>query len=597
MRIVQRGMFAGPAETVSKDLYATIEGGSVTRRRSSLTLGPSSEVTCDTYFGRFPASYWQRWTRVGEVSLRARVTGAGRLSLAASDVGGFAAVVAVWEDTEGGAREIVLTARLDRFADGGSLWLRAQTEAGQDLRVEDVRWCVSSPGAGRRTALAICTMNRPADCLETLRALAGDAQALAAVSAVYVVDHGDDLVRDQDGYAQVAKDLGAGLRYLTQPNLGGAGGFTRGLYEVAGERMSTLLMDDDVLLEPDLVVRITAFADQAAEPLIVGGQMINLYHPTILLADAQQTDLDGIQPGVPMPHSGVDVDLLGGRLQERRLDAGYNGWWACLIPPEVVERVGYPLPLFFQGDDAEYSYRARARGVPTVTLPGAGLWHTDFAWKDLDEFNRYFLLRNYTIISALHGRFTLLRLVRKLAAEFAQHLLSMRYGLAETLLMAVEDFLAGPRILHDGGVDALARVRAARAAHPETRRHPAPELPRLVPEAPPIVGAGRRPPLAAARGLLGRLLGRHRHAVGAVPHDEAHWWHVAGFGTAVVTDASQQGFRVRRHDRGRMLTLARRGARVLLRLVRRGRAARTAYRRALPELSSRRNWSRLFGAD
>src|SRR5262245_57054526 len=71
----QRGLYAGPAPIVSKDLYAEIEWGSAVRDRDSITLEPSGKVTSNTYFGRFPASYWQRWTTVTEVAVEAVVTG------------------------------------------------------------------------------------------------------------------------------------------------------------------------------------------------------------------------------------------------------------------------------------------------------------------------------------------------------------------------------------------------------------------------------------------------------------------------------------------------------------------------------------------
>ena len=48
-----------------------------------------------------------------------------------------------------------------------------------------------------------------------------------------------------------------------------------------------------------------------------------------------------------------------------------------LIGIMIVREVGLPLPLFFQWDDIEFGYRARAHGFPTVALPGAGIWHAD----------------------------------------------------------------------------------------------------------------------------------------------------------------------------------------------------------------------------
>ena len=641
--LAMRGLFRGPSDLVDPELYARVGRGSAGLERTRLRLEPGTEVSGNTYFGRFPASYWQRWTRAEEVTVRLTATGSGQLLLRASDSLGGDRTVASRTLREATATGITLTVRLDRFLDGGALWLDAATGPDQVLRLEEIRWTVPAPARPRRTAVTICTMNRADDCLGNLEALAGDPDALAVLDTVYVVDQGSDLVRDRAGFAAADSALGGRLRCLTQPNLGGAGGFSRGLYEATGPAPGrptppdVLFMDDDVLLEPDLLVRMTAFAASTAEPLILGGQMLNLLHPARLHAGAEYTDLDRARPGALMPHSLHDAELLTADPdtgltphQELRLDAGYNGWWACLIPAEVTAAIGYPLPLFFQGDDAEYSYRARAHGFPTLTLPGAGLWHTDFAWKDHDEVNRYFIVRNYTIISALHGRFPLPLLLRTLVAELVPYLMSMQYGAAATVISAVEDFLAGPDTLADGGTETLGRLRRMRAGYPETRRHRAADVPGLpsnaivIADPEPGRGGGVDRPglrdLALLRGLFTPLLGavsppggraaRLRQVTGlprngaqgpggrvypALRHAEAHWWHVAPLGTALVTDASQEGFRLRRYDPVVQARLTRAAATVLWRLLREGPAVRGRYRAAAAALGSRRNWTRLFG--
>src|SRR5439155_111811 len=93
---------------------------------------------------------------------------------------------------------------------------------------------------------------------------------------------------------------------------------------------------------------------------------------------------------------------------------------------------------------------------PTVTLPGAGVWHADFSWKNWDDWSRYFSFRNSLITSALHSDFDRSRIIQHLSKQLTDYLVSMRYGLAELMLRAVEDFLAGPDVLL-----ALARRGAA----------------------------------------------------------------------------------------------------------------------------------------
>lgn len=603
--VSQRGLFAAPFYQVPDDLYCTVEKGDAARERQAVVVEPYSRVSTNTYFGRFPASYWQRWTAAAEVRVEAVVSGSGRLSVVASDSYGSPRVVAA---TDVGPRpadpaaeqEVLLTALLDRFVDGGGLWLEIATHDHR-LSVRQVRWSVTAPARLRPTAVVICTFNRPDDCLYTLEILGGDADAMRMVDAVYVVDQGTDTLESRDGFALIREILGAKLHYLRQPNLGGAGGFTRGLYEVTdvqhADHANVLFMDDDILLEPDTVIRMTAFANRATEPVIVGAQMLYLLHPNLAYSWAQTTNLPVLEAGVPVPDNVLRVDVLRQR-QERRVEAGYNAWWSCLIPSEIVADIGYPLPMFFQWDDVEYGLRARARGHPTVTLAGTGVWHADWDWKDEDTWNNYFNHRNVLIVNALHGDFDSKASARVLGERLLRYLVTMRYGLAASVLKAVEDFLDGPESLRDGGVAAAAAVHQLRAAYPETQLHPVCEVPGIPSTAMPLV-PGAPPPsrdrAVMAKRLLWQLLGKPA-GTAALSERDARWWFVSRFRTVVVTDASQQGVRVLRLDRDQLITLGRRSVKVLRRLRREGRRAQQQYRDALPELTSRQNWQRLFNA-
>jgi galactofuranosylgalactofuranosylrhamnosyl-N-acetylglucosaminyl-diphospho-decaprenol beta-1,5/1,6-galactofuranosyltransferase len=291
----------------------------------------------------------------------------------------------------------------------------------------------------------------------------------------------------------------------------------------------------------------------------------------------------------------TDADLTE-QQQETRVDATYNAWWTCLIPSEVVEAIGYPLPVFFQWDDIEYGLRARAAGFPTVTLPGAGVWHADFGWKNWDDWSRYFSFRNSLIASALHSEFDRRRIVEHLAKQLADYLLTMRYGLAALMIRAVEDFLRGPEALEDGGAETAAVVRKLWSEYPETTNHPpsaVPGVPSVGMSKTPLLGRPSMPRAVLAKRIVWQLLRRSR-GTAAISTAGAHWWHVSRYETAVVTDPSQEGVRIRRFDRDLMIGLARRGGAVLWRLTREGERARQQYRERLPELSSRETWTRLF---
>jgi galactofuranosylgalactofuranosylrhamnosyl-N-acetylglucosaminyl-diphospho-decaprenol beta-1,5/1,6-galactofuranosyltransferase len=592
---VQRTLFAPPRDLEPIELYYSIQQGTALAERTRLAIDPHTRVDTNTYFGRFPATQWQRWTDTGQVQLLARVHGSGRLSLLASDGDGQSRVVENVAVSAPAPKWVELRADLNRFADGGALWLEAFTGR-EGLTLSDVGWHVAGPEHSRAAAVVFCTFNRADDCLVTLRTLADDQACLDRLDAVYVVDQGTDTVASRDGFAAVSRALGAKLHYLRQPNLGGAGGFTRGLYEAtsgadADQWPYVVLMDDDIMLEPDSMLRMIGLAELAAEPVLVGGQMLQLLHPQRLHVGAEYADLARLRAGRPMPGAVHDADMTEYH-QDIRVESEYNAWWSCLIPPEAIAGIGYPLPVFFQWDDIEYGLRARAAGYPTVTLPGAGVWHADFAWKDWDDWPRYFSVRNALIVSALHGEFDVARTTRFLAGELCRYLVSMRYGLALTLIVAIEDFLSGPGVLTDGGQRAVAGVRRLRAEYAETRVRPANHSPR-----PPGVRPGpepSKPELVLMKRLAWHALGKSRGEASVAARDN-EWWHVSLFDTAVVTDPSQEGVKIRQRDPASLRTLALRGAQVLYRFSRQARRARQDYGAAMPELTGRANWARLFG--
>jgi len=143
----------------------------------------------------------------------------------------------------------------------------------------------------------------------------------------------------------------------------------------------------------------------------------------------------------------------------------------------------------------------------------------------------------------------------------------------------------------------MKEIRRIREDYPETKRHKATDVPGIASNDIGIINTPPRPALQRVvllKRVLDRVLGRSRFGLGAVPIDEANWWHIAQFETAVVTDASQEGVRVRSYDRVKMFALAKQGARVIQRLRKEGAAVQEQYKRAMPELTSRENWKRLY---
>jgi galactofuranosylgalactofuranosylrhamnosyl-N-acetylglucosaminyl-diphospho-decaprenol beta-1,5/1,6-galactofuranosyltransferase len=355
--------------------------------RRALKVPAHSKISLASYFNAFPASYWKRWTEVDEVVLRLKVRGVGRLDVYRSKPNGDTVHL---EGAPVSSRKawswLEFRVSLAPFEDGGWVWFDVFTND-TELELDQAAWTTDVELPQQRVVVGTTTI-RPADCVVALRTLGEDPQVMDVVEKVVVADQGPQKIRDTPGFDEAAARLGAKLQVIEQANLGGSGGFTRVMYEGVynSDAEQVMLFDDDIAMEPDGVLRSNAFARAATNPVIVGGQMLNLQARSRLHTMGEVVDLGAAvwraAPGAVTDHDFAKKPLRKSTKLHQRIHSTYNGWWMCLFPREVIERTGLPLPLFIKWDDAEYSLRAGEHGYPTVTLPGAGVWHMPWTGQE-----------------------------------------------------------------------------------------------------------------------------------------------------------------------------------------------------------------------
>jgi len=384
-----------------------------------------------------------------------------------------------------------------------------------------------------------------------------------------------------------------------------------------------LYMDDDIAIEPDSILRALAFGRYARTPTLVGGQMLNLQERAHLHTMGEVVDRASFMWSAA-PHVHYDHDFAKHPLSDRevypegiagapidckdlhrRIDVDFNGWWMCLIPRSVAEELGQPLPLFIKWDDAEYGLRARAAGYPTVTLPGAAIWH--MAWSDKDDaidWQAYFHLRNRLVVAALYHEGDHKQMMQSSLKALVKHLLCLEYSTVAIQVEAIRDFLRGPEALFELLPTALPKVRAMRAEYPDAVVLPsATELP-----APSGAPAGihdeprsaPRKVLALAKGLthsLRRDDERHHEVPQTnLPPIEARWYALSRLDGATVTTADGRGVVYRQRDRDKAAGLLRDSLAAHRELYRRFPEMRRRYRDAHAGLVGKEAWSRVFDA-
>ena len=557
----------GNAATDTVRAVTRRQSGAQVISRTSYRVPAGERTSFATYFNAFPAAYWRRWTIVTDVTLRVRASGTGAILVYRSNATGVAYRVDLGRVT-GNGQELSFSLPLNTFGDGGWYWFDASAEE-EDLIIESACWetqRVDDRPVGRVT-IGITTFNRPTDCATVLTQLGRSETLPAVLSEVVVVDQGDRKVVDDSLYPEACELLGSRLRVVDQLNLGGSGGFSRSMLEaVEGGSDYVLLLDDDVRVDPEGIVRAATFADLARVPTIVGGHMFSMYERTSLHALAESVDMRriwwGPARGTFHDHDLAQAPIRATKWMHRRADADYNGWWMCLIPTSVVRRIGMSLPFFIKWDDAEYGLRARAEGVPTVSLPGAAVWHVPWTAKDDSlDWQAYFHMRNRLVTALIHsplehgGSF-----LRDTFANQIKHLLCSQYSVAELRLRAMEDVMRGPEHLQQTIPTIVSDVRALRAGYDDSAVEREPDV------FPDVRSAGTGPvgPLSTPASRIGRYLlaakgalrqltpvrdGSRSHPEARVPWSEAHWWMLSQFDSAIVSNSDGSGVSWYHRDR------------------------------------------------
>lgn len=460
--------------------------------RSSITLEPDTHISLCTYFNAFPAGYWRRWTCVKQLRFLAEATGKGTLTLFRSTARGLSSPVQTFTigsiDSKT-AERIEATLTLKGMLDGGYYWFDARAAKDAALTVSNAQWQV--PTTDRRTkhtgrvSIAITTFNRPSYCLDQLRTIANEPELREQLDTVYCTDQGTNLVRDQAGYSEVSNQLGGQLTYLRQANLGGSGGFSRGMFETvkAGKSDYTLLLDDDAISEPESILRAVHFADYTVRSALVGGGMFHIDHRTVLHVQGERFDASSMwmypSRGAEFNHDFRSEPLADSPSLHSMQFSDFNGWWFCLIPTETIRTIGLGLPVFIKFDDIEYGLRAKEHGVPTISLPGVAVWH--MGWHDKDPargWEEYFTQRNRWICALLHFPNAAKHSAFRMLYEEAHLGMRLLYSGMKLNHMALSDVLLGPSHLIDSLPTKLNEVRKAREGFDDSTTYADPlELP------------------------------------------------------------------------------------------------------------------------
>ncbi|MDR0950653.1 MAG: glycosyltransferase [Candidatus Ancillula sp.] len=431
--------------------------------RHSAVIKANRAVSFSTFMNIFPASLWKEHTIAKSVRLVLELEGECAVDIFRSTARGTWNRIAGDYDAGVGEKTTVkYDLPLDSFGDGGFLWFEIATKT-ESVKINRGVWQVlveekANQIDSKRTkaSIAITTFNNPEECVKQMNRFISAPETLERIDKVMITDQGNKLVEDADGFKEASENLGKQFKYIKQPNLGGSGGFSRGMYEGIRNPDSdyVMLLDDDAIIEPESILRSINFAEFCRRPTIVGGHMLNLYERSTVHNFGERIDKwDWMWGPVTPPPEGLDFAKYSYKQipsLHRRIDPEMTGWWMCLIPREIIQKIGLSLPVFIKWDDCEYGVRAGENGYRIVHLTGAAVWHMPWTEKDdrLD-WQAFYHQRNKLLAAMLHSPFK--KGGHSIQHSFladVKHLFCYQYGAVELRHQGIRDLLSGPEHLH-----------------------------------------------------------------------------------------------------------------------------------------------------
>lgn len=577
--------------------------GSATYDATAKELVLSGDVDFTTYLNALSIQKWRRYANVGSPCLHVEVRGhkcelfATWLTPTSTEVNRSSMPFITLEASdEWQAIDAVVLVPAEAHILSFAIVSEAQ------VHVRNGYWYTQvNEGALNEVNLAIATTTFKKEDyvkrnIEAIRTELFDASDLEPSSKfhLFVVDNGRTLD------AEALSDQN--VTVIPNPNVGGSGGFARGMMAALDHNAThVLLMDDDVRVFPESFRRtrnLLRLANHTYAEAFVEGGMLNMEDPNLLFEDVAVVKRDGMYGRIKQD---LLIDTVEGIAASEAIDVelprAYGAWWYCCIPINEVRRNGLPLPLFVRCDDVEYGMRCN----PTfMTMNGICMWHERFEGRFRASVDSYQLTRNFLIMSAADQLDPAIvrAFIMRFSRTFHIYLRSMNYDTCDLMLDGLADYLKGPLFLKNADGQKILMENSKRNEKLVDVSELDPDIIAAAPPNPRHLGQGKD------RGMFLKTLEMLPHDRHMLPdpflsNKPAAMYYSRGaypgrktMRRSVLVAYDQTGTKanIRTLDRARWNRLRERFSALMREYRKRGNEVAKEYRGALPLLTSREFW-------
>ncbi|MDV2996806.1 MAG: Galactofuranosyltransferase GlfT2 [Chroococcidiopsis sp. SAG 2025] len=425
-----------------------------------ISLAQNEIVSTNSYFNSFYESYYAKYTTLNSLYYLLRLNGDFQVSVYREGYERERELLGQetfkqCQITDG--VKIALPALQQSHTLQGRIYLEIQCLSDRGIFVEGAIVTEEQPLRNISLAIISCTFKKEAYIKNTVKTILQDSLLANKSWQIFVVDNGQTVSQDDFNNDK--------LHLIPNENLGGSGGFTKGMVTALQSECYThlLLMDDDILLDTEAIYRLFSIYEYAEADFAVAGSMLDLYKKHILYEAGAAYDKDPqsfkFSPFrvAPLKHNLELQKTESLNLLLSEDDVDYGGFWFFAVPSQFVKEIGFLLPFFIKIDDMEFGLRIKRQlSKQIVAFPSIAVWHEPFYSKVI-VWDGYYYTRNNLIARTIYGTINYTNTLFKFTKDFIYSLLVFEYNYAEMIVRGFEDYLQGPNLLKKNSPEKLHR--------------------------------------------------------------------------------------------------------------------------------------------
>lgn len=279
-------------------------------------------------------------------------------------------------------------------------------------------------------SIIICTYNRLNQLKNNIEILEKNCKCF--VRHVYVIDNASNLPKTLEN------DF---VSIIYNKNLGGSGGYARGMFEAQKDSSIThiMLMDDDISFDPNIFKKAIEKLNNLNNDDWLSFAMRTFDNPNKIYENT------AFWTGIRIK-SNFRGDSISKKNYKTDVKNNYAGWWSLIMPISVIKKYGYPMPYFIKSDDIEYGLRRTSEKI--IYDNSISVLHEDFNKKS-SNYLYYYNMRNHIITDLLHYKHSLIKTICIFVFRSAKVWMCGKYTALMLYFLGMNDLFKGAHFFEE----------------------------------------------------------------------------------------------------------------------------------------------------